>query len=155
LSTDSVIGITDVSAASGGTFLVRGIDSINFKGLQWDTTNQFHNPWSIHLPGGYDNFFGYMTGLFSNTTYYVRAYAGVDSQHIYYGDTLQFKTLYVPGNYLVSTLAGSGNPGANNGDTAQATFNGPQGATVDPAGNIYIAEASNKDIRKITPAGVV
>ncbi len=56
---------------------------------------------------------------------------------------------------VVSTLAGSGDYGANNGPGSQATFYNISGITVDPSGNVYVAEQGNELIRKITPAGIV
>ena len=38
---------------------------------------------------------------------------------------------------------------------AAASFNHPWGAAVDGVGNVYVADASNRIIRKVTPAGVV
>jgi len=48
--------------------------------------------------------------------------------------------------WIVSTFAGSG-------DYAQ--FNAPYGVAVDSFGNVYVGDAANHRIRKITPAGVV
>jgi len=58
----------------------------------------------------------------------------------------------------VSTLAGSGNPGAGgfaDGAGASARFNAPRGLTVDPTGVIYVADTLNQRIRKVAPDGTV
>ncbi|HUR58608.1 MAG TPA: putative Ig domain-containing protein, partial [Opitutaceae bacterium] len=58
----------------------------------------------------------------------------------------------------VFTLAGAvGNPGYTNatGTAAQFQFTSPSGTAVDAAGNVYVADAVNNAIRKITNAGVV
>ena len=56
---------------------------------------------------------------------------------------------------VVSTLAGSGIPGSADGIGSAATFNTPLGVAIDQLGNLYVAEASNHKIRKISPTGVV
>src|SRR6266849_4769521 len=56
---------------------------------------------------------------------------------------------------IVTTLAGNGTIGANNGPGATASFNGPSGVAVDNAGNVYVADAGNNLIRKIAPDGTV
>lgn len=55
----------------------------------------------------------------------------------------------------VTTLAGSGKVGSANGTGQQASFNSPFGITVDGTGNVYVADAGNNLIRKITPTGTV
>lgn len=55
----------------------------------------------------------------------------------------------------VQTLAGSGVAGSADGVLDEATFNLPQGLAMDAAGNLFVADAGNHCIRKITPAGVV
>jgi PKD repeat protein len=53
------------------------------------------------------------------------------------------------------TLAGSGgNPGYADGLGPQAQFNRPGNIALDGKGNVYVADAFNDVIRKITPAGV-
>jgi gliding motility-associated-like protein len=63
----------------------------------------------------------------------------------------------VPANTygLVSTVAGSGAPGKINAKGLAATFLTPVGVICDPAGNIYVSEYGNNDIRKIDLTGAV
>ncbi|HXR47596.1 MAG TPA: hypothetical protein VN784_09165 [Candidatus Limnocylindrales bacterium] len=59
-------------------------------------------------------------------------------------------------NWTVSTLAGQvGVYGDADGATNNARFHSPIGVTVDSAGNIYVADANNNEIRKITTGGTV
>jgi len=57
---------------------------------------------------------------------------------------------------VVTTLAGaSGQSGDLDGVGSAARFNLPSGVAVDGAGNVYVADAENHTIRKITPDGTV
>jgi sugar lactone lactonase YvrE len=56
---------------------------------------------------------------------------------------------------VVSTFAGKGTIGSINGAGNIAQFNYPHGLALDGAGNMYVADAGNNKIRKITPDGVV
>ena len=56
---------------------------------------------------------------------------------------------------VATTLAGSGVIGSANGIGTAAQFSGPRGVAVDSSGTIYVADADNHQIRKITAAGVV
>ena len=52
----------------------------------------------------------------------------------------------------VTTIAGiAGQQGSANGPGSTATFYMPSGVVVDRSGNIYVADASNNIIRKLTP----
>ena len=76
--------------------------------------------------------------------------------NIYVGDTLNNTIRKISPGGEVVTLAGSpGQSGASNGTAATARFNEPFGVAVDEAGNVYVADASNNAIRKVTSAGVV
>ncbi len=55
----------------------------------------------------------------------------------------------------VSTLAGAGTLGAQDGVGSSATFFGPSGVVVDSFGNVFVADQGNNEIRKVTPGGVV
>jgi serine/threonine-protein kinase len=56
---------------------------------------------------------------------------------------------------VVTTLAGKSAAGSEDGVGANANFNQPSGVAVDTAGNVYVADSGNNQIRKVTPAGVV
>lgn len=57
-----------------------------------------------------------------------------------------FKYVYVA---HVTTIAGSGDVGNNNGPAANASFKCPWGITLDNNGDIYVADSYNRLIRKI------
>jgi gliding motility-associated-like protein len=56
---------------------------------------------------------------------------------------------------MVSTLAGNVISGDKNGPGLSARFLAPYGITVDNQGNIYVSDAGNNKIKKITPDGFV
>jgi hypothetical protein len=57
---------------------------------------------------------------------------------------------------VVSTIAGTpGVTGSTDGTGAAASFYQPTGVATDSAGSVYVADALNGVMRKITPAGVV
>lgn len=57
---------------------------------------------------------------------------------------------------VVSTLAGSaGSSGSTNGQGSAARFKSLQGIAIDSAGNLYVADAGNRSIRKVTASGLV
>jgi ATP-dependent protease HslVU (ClpYQ) peptidase subunit len=64
-------------------------------------------------------------------------------------------------NGMVTTFAGStaGSPDGTRGDVdgvgQQARFFTPTGMALAPDGSLYVADANNHKIKKITPAGVV
>ncbi|MEO6977587.1 MAG: gliding motility-associated C-terminal domain-containing protein, partial [Mucilaginibacter sp.] len=75
--------------------------------------------------------------------------------NLYVADTFNHLIRKITPAGIVSTLAGSGAPGSNNGNGTNASFNLPQNLTVDAAGNVFVTDLSNNVIRKITPAGDV
>jgi hypothetical protein len=57
----------------------------------------------------------------------------------------------------IGTVAGNGQSGfsGDGGPASSAQLFDPMAVTVDSAGNLYIADAGNNRIRKVTPAGTI
>lgn len=79
------------------------------------------------------------------------------TEFMYISETNQNRILKVMANGTVSVFAGStaGASGMTNATGTAARFNQPYGIGIDSAGNVYVADTGNHQIRKITPAGVV
>lgn len=76
------------------------------------------------------------------------------SGNVYIGDTFNYCIRKVSADGQVTTFAG-GIEGFRDGDAAKAQFRYPGGVTCDANGNVYVADAGNFSIRKISAAGVV
>jgi sugar lactone lactonase YvrE len=75
---------------------------------------------------------------------------------MYVSDTANATIRLVGADGAVSTFAGStGARGNLDGPGTLATFSSPQGLALDGSGNLYVADATNHTVRKITPQGEV
>jgi streptogramin lyase len=50
---------------------------------------------------------------------------------------------------VITTIAGTGRPGATDGPAAQATFNGPKAIRCDRRGDVYVVDTENHSIRRL------
>jgi serine/threonine protein kinase len=72
------------------------------------------------------------------------------------GSALLSQPVPTQNQLIVSTLAGrAGVMGSADGNGVKALFHLPAGVAVDRTGNLYVADAANNTIRKITTAGEV
>jgi serine/threonine protein kinase, bacterial len=81
------------------------------------------------------------------------------SGSVYVADTGSLKIRKITPEGLVTTLAGDGRPGYEDGIGTQARFWGPLGVAADASGNVWVADSDDgfdgAYIKKITPGGVV
>ncbi len=73
--------------------------------------------------------------------------------NLYIADTDNHRIRRVDAAGIVTTIAGTGRSGfhGDGGPAAEARLNSPQGAAVDGAGNLYVADTGNNRIRRLTP----
>ena len=100
--------------------------------------------------------FGFVDATGTDASFSYPQGVAVDANgNVYVADYGNHKIRKITSAGVVSTLAGSGTPGAINATGIAASFNNPGGVAVDTRGNVYVADTNNHQIRKITPAGVV
>ncbi|HVK47804.1 MAG TPA: BACON domain-containing carbohydrate-binding protein [Pseudobacter sp.] len=104
---------------------------------------------------GHNTRFGTVDGDISVASFQNPEGIAVDKNGvIYVSEYYAAKIRKIEGN-TVSTFAGSGVSGDQDGTGTAAQFNIPQGLRLDADGNILLAATYNNKIKKITPAGVV
>ncbi len=74
---------------------------------------------------------------------------------VYVADTDNHSIRRIAADGTVTTLAGNGIAGFQNGQGAQARFNSPRGVAVDASGNLYVADSGNHAVRVISLNGSV
>jgi sugar lactone lactonase YvrE len=76
---------------------------------------------------------------------------------VYVADTQNNVIRKVYPGGAISTMAGNGTQGysGDGGSALSASLYSPSGVATDGAGNLYIADAGNNVIRKVTPAGII
>lgn len=110
VSTNPISNITSNSAECGGNVTSDGGATVTERGLCWAKVSVTNSPtlsnYSVHATeGGTGSYSCIMTGLSSNTTYYVRSYAK-NSVGITYGDSIVFTTLSGGGNSAPTVTTG-------------------------------------------------
>lgn len=119
--------------------------------------------WEVSTLAGTAGLSGSTDGTGSSALFSSPCGVGVDaSGNVYVGDagnnTIRKITPTVVGGvttWAVTTIAGAaGQSGSADGTGDTARFDQPYGVTLDRAGNIYVADALNNTIRKITPTVV-
>ncbi|MFE9411586.1 hypothetical protein ACFYN0_22795, partial [Streptomyces sp. NPDC006704] len=74
---------------------------------------------------------------------------------VYFSDSDNHRVRRITSDGKISTFAGSGAAGfdGDGGPAVSARLNSPHGVAVDGAGNVYVADADNNRVRKVTVDG--
>ncbi len=83
---------------------------------------------------------------------------GVDSSgNLYIADTGNVRVRRVSPKGVIDTVAGEtiNEFGGDGGPAGSAKLNSPRSVTIDPTGNLYVADTQNQRVRKVTPAGII
>ncbi|MCX7680782.1 MAG: NHL repeat-containing protein [Anaerolineae bacterium] len=93
---------------------------------------------------------GYVDGKGTEARFNSPSGIAVDAQgNVYVADTANHRVRKITPDGMVTTLAGSGQPGNADGPATEAQFRAPEGVAVDAKGNVYVADTGNHRVRKI------
>jgi sugar lactone lactonase YvrE len=157
---DVILDLTSTTAQSGGTVTSVGGASVSADGVVYSTTDKVPTLADVKSAAGLITnsytFTNNITALTPNTTYYLRAYA-TNEFGTGYGAVVTFTTSSnlqaVTG--IVTTFAGNGTSGFQDGNLMGSEFSSPSGMVLDAQGNMYISDSFNNRIRKIGTDGTV
>lgn len=80
-----------------------------------------------------------------------------NAKNLYIADTLNHRLRMVSPLGVISTIAGTGISGytGDGGPASQAELNQPEAVAADGLGNLYVGDAGNSAIRKISATGII
>ena len=107
---------------------------------------------------GASRYFGGDNGSASTARLNAPSGVAVDAAgNFYIADTGNHRIRRVTTGGVISTIAGTGDPGSlgDNGPAALAELNAPLGIAIDSLNNLYVADSGNNEVRKITPSGII
>lgn len=99
---------------------------------------------------------GFSNGIGRAATFNTPTALALDSAgSLYVADSKNNAIRKITADGTVTTFAGSGVAGFASGTGLVASFNSPTHLAVDAAGNVYVSDAGNIAVRKVSAAGVV
>lgn len=107
------------------------------------------------IAGSLQGYSGTQDGVGTNALFLYPEGITIDkANNLYVTDRDGFDIRKITPAGVVTTIAG-GTPGFADGTGLNAKFGQLDGITIDNAGNLYVADAGNFAVRKVTPAGIV
>jgi hypothetical protein len=108
------------------------------------------------LAGNSNGFYGLQDGTGTAASFYHPIALAFDqSGNLIIADYFNHAVRKMTAANMVTTIAGNGTAGTTDGTGAAARFDRPASLAVDNSGTIYICDANNNTIRKITASGAV
>ncbi len=99
---------------------------------------------------------GFRDGNADSAQFYIANFIVSDDQgNVYVSEPLDNRIRRVSNTGTVSSIAGTGTTGFQDGDGITAQFHNPGGIAIDRLGNLFVVDRQNFRIRKITPSGQV
>jgi len=99
---------------------------------------------------------GFVDGVGSLARFNYPSGMAIDNEgNLYVSDYSNHSIRRITPDGSVTTFAGTGQPGEEDGQRLSATFNNPYGLALDGDGNLYVSDVSNHRIRKIGTDGMV
>lgn len=99
---------------------------------------------------------GFADGIGSNALFYYPSGIAIDnSGNLFIADSGNNRIRKITPDGTVTTIAGDGLAGSDDGPVSSASFNNPTGLTIDEFGNLFVTDIYNHKIRKISFDGVV
>jgi hypothetical protein len=139
-----------------GGIAVDGAGNIYVADFNYDTIYKMTSAGVVTVLAGQTIDPGYADGTGSTAQFHTPLGLALDSAgNIYVADRDNEAIRKVTPAGEVSTLAGGNGAGSADGTGTAAHFYSPYGVAVDSMGNVYVADAANNTIRKVTSAGVV
>jgi sugar lactone lactonase YvrE/murein DD-endopeptidase MepM/ murein hydrolase activator NlpD len=109
--------------------------------------------WVGTVTGGIE---GFTDGESAEARFHTPSGLAIDAEgRLYVADTGNHAIRAVSPHGQVTTFAGDGTPGHEDGEGRAARFNGPVGVAVHPDGSVLVADTYNDRIRRISPGGFV
>jgi uncharacterized protein affecting Mg2+/Co2+ transport len=159
LAGSGTIGDTDATGAGASFNYPTGV-ALDTDGNVYVSDGSNHKIRKITSSGEVSTFAGSGTigasdGIGTAASFYGPNGIAIDaSGNLYVADRDNYKIRKITPAGLVSTLAGTGLSGSDDGIDVVASFNNPLGVGTDASGNVYVADFGNHKIRKISTSTV-